>query len=139
MKQHYILLPSLRKLYFITLLLLFGISQFSFSQAETEPNNIPNDSGAISMNTSAQIFGVTSSTEAIDYWKFSRLPFATGTINMSIQSGIGNPQVGMTLEKRLGSYSGTIISEVVINNGENASNQAFSLDYSGDFYYLLKS
>jgi hypothetical protein len=138
MKKKYLtLLNFSHRVYITLLLLLIGIFTTN-AQVETEPNDAPTDSGVISMGATTQIYGTSSGADVTDYWKFSRSPFATGTINMSIQSGIGNAQVGMTLEKRSGSYSGAIVSEVVINNGENASNQAFSLDYSGDFYYLLK-
>ncbi|GAA4274338.1 hypothetical protein GCM10022258_36340 [Aquimarina gracilis] len=114
------------------------VTSFSYAQTETEPNNTPDESGVITFTGTQEFFGNVSAVDPTDYWRIAKSPIASGSVSMSVISRTGSRQIPVFLEKRSGSYSGTLISEQEIHPGTDQSNRAFTLDYTGDFYYSIR-
>ncbi|WP_348718601.1 MBG domain-containing protein [Tenacibaculum sp. 190130A14a] len=118
-------------------------AQFDYA-SETEPNNLPNDTGVKTLtvattNTTTIIGGSTVVGSDEDYYKIGRSPFSNGYVGMAVQSNLGSMQPEVWLEKRTGSYDGPVISSTLIHQGTDQSNRAMGISYSAaNEYYLIR-
>ncbi len=123
------------------LLFILGVTFTSFAQlTETENNNNPIDTGVQRLYQNDTFSGVVTDVGDIDYWQISKSEGATGQINYSVRDDVNFVVPGIYLEKRSGSYNGTLVSTTTIyapNSG--GSSWGFQVDYDGgDFYYLIR-
>ncbi len=106
-------------------------AQNTLNQSEFEPNNTPTASGVQRIFKRVTAGGYIEGSD-VDYWQISRAPNASGTIPIAVvQTGV-LPIRRVDLEKRSGGYGGPLVSSVRIDNGSH------NLDYTGNYYYLLK-